>query len=97
MNTKALVRAAAVTIALIAVATIGSELSASFKQFLSSVGGHHWVGKSVLSLVCFGVLYGIFSKVSENTFSIKDTWFLIASVVVSGMAILIFYVQHTYA
>lgn len=94
MNTKALVRAAAVTIALIAATTIGSELSASFKQLLSSISGHHWVGKSVLSLVVFGVLYPVFAKVSRDTFSIKDTWLLIASVVVSGKAILIFYVQH---
>ena len=94
MNTKALVRAAALTIALIAVATIGSELSASFKQFLTSVGGHHWIGKSVLSLVFYGALYGVFSKLSDDTFSLKDTWMLIGSVLVSGLAILVFYVQH---
>lgn len=94
MNTKALVRAAALTIALIAVATIGSELSASFKQFLTSIGGHHWIGKSVLSLVFYGVLYGVFSKLSDDTFSLKDTWLLIGSVLVSGLAILVFYVQH---
>ena len=94
MNTKALVRAAALTIALIAVATIGSELSASFKQLLSSIGGHHWIGKSVLSLVFYGVLYGVFSKLSDDSFSLKDTWLLIRSVIVSGLAILIFYVQH---
>lgn len=94
MNTKALVRAAALTIALIAVATIGSELSASFKQLLTSIGGHHWIGKSVLSLVFFAVLYGVFSKLSDDTFSLKDTWLLIGSVIVSGLAILIFYVQH---
>ena len=94
MNTKALVRAAAFTIVLIALATIGSELSAPFKQLLSSIGGHHWIGKSVLSLVFFGVLYMLFSKLSEDSFSLKDTWLLIGSVVVSGLAILVFYVQH---
>jgi hypothetical protein len=94
MNTKALIRAAALTIVLIAVATIGSELSASVKQLFSSIGGHHWIGKSVLSLVFFGVFYGLFAKLFDDTFSIKDTWLLIASVLVSGLAILIFYVQH---
>ena len=94
MNTKALVRAAALTIALIAVATIGSELSASFKQFLTSVGGHHWIGKSVLSLVFYGVLYGVFSKLSDDTFSLKDTWLLIGTVIISGSAILGFYISH---
>ena len=94
MNTKALTRAAALTIALIAVATIGSELSAPFKQLLSSIGGHHWVGKSVLSLIFFAVLYAVFSKLSDDSFSLKDTWLLIGSVVISGLAILIFYVLH---
>jgi hypothetical protein len=94
MNTKALVRAAALTIALIALATIGSELSASFKQLISSIGGHHWIGKSVLSLVFFGVLYMLFSTLSEDSFSLKDTRLLIGSVVVSGLAILVFYIQH---
>ena len=94
MNTKALVRAAALTIALIAVATIGSELSASFKQFLTSVGGHHWIGKSVLSLVFYGVLYVVFSKLSDDTFSLKDTWLLIGTVIISGSAILGFYISH---
>jgi len=94
MNTKALIRAAALSIALIAVMTIGSELSASLKQLLSSIGGHHWIGKSVLSLVFFGLFFGIFSKLSDDTFSLKDTWLLIGTVVVSGLAILIFYVQH---
>jgi hypothetical protein len=47
MNPKALTWAAATTIALIALATIGNELSCSFKQLLSLIGGHHWIGKSV--------------------------------------------------
>ena len=94
MNTKALTRAAALTIALIGVATICSELSAQFKQFLSLIGGHHWIGKSVLSLVFFGALYAVFSKLLEDSFSLKDTWLLIGTVIISGLAILIFYVQH---
>lgn len=94
MNSKALTRAAAVTIALVAVVTMGSELSAPFKELLSSIGGHHWIGKSVLSLVFFGLLYLFFSKVSDDRFTLKDTGLLIGTVIVSGLAILIFYVLH---
>ena len=94
MNPKAITRAAAVTIALIAVATIGSEQSATFKQLLSSIGGHHWIGKSVLSVVFFGLLYLIFSKVSDKRFALRDTGLLIGTVIFSGLAILIFYVLH---
>ena len=94
MNSKALTRAAAVPVALIAIATIGSELSATFKQFLSLIGGHHWIGKSVLSIVFFGLLYLVFSKFSDERFVLKDTLFLIGTVVISGLAILAFYVWH---
>ena len=94
MNSKAITRAAAATIALIAIATIGSELSATFKQLLSTIGGHHWIGKSVLSVVFFGLLYLVFAKVSDDSFTLKDTGLLVGTVFASGLAILIFYVLH---
>ena len=94
MNSKALTRAAATTIALIAVATISSELSAAFKQLLSTIGGHHWIGNSVLSVACFGLLYLVFSKISDDRFALKDTSLLIGSVFISGLAILGFYISH---
>lgn len=94
MNSKALTRAAAVTIGLIAVATIGSELSAVFKQILVAIGGHHWIGKSVLSVVFFGLLYLVFSKVSDQRFALRDTGLLVGTVIISGLAILTFYVLH---
>lgn len=94
MNSKALTRAAAAAISLVAAATIGSELSGGFKQFLSSIGGHHWIGKSVLSVFSFGLLYLLFTKISDRRFALKDTVLLIGAVVISGLAILAFYVLH---
>ena len=94
MKPRALIRAASVTIAWIAFATIFSEISSSFKSLLSLIGGHHWIGKSVLSPVFFVLLLLVFSKYSDDEFSLKDIWWLIGTVVLSGLAILIFYVQH---
>jgi hypothetical protein len=94
MNPKALTRAAAATIFLIAVATISSELSAGFKQLLSMIGGHHWIGKSVLSVVFFGLLYQVFAKVSDQKLTLKDTGLLIGVVILSGLAIFTFYTLH---
>jgi hypothetical protein len=94
MKSKALTRAAATTIALVALATIGIELSASFKQLLSLIGGHHWIGKSVLSILFFGVLYLVFARYSDDKLSLRDTWWLIGTVILSGLAILIFYISH---
>jgi hypothetical protein len=92
MNSKALIRAAAITIAWVAVATIGSELSAAFKQLLTSIGGHHWIGKSILSAVLFVLSYLSLLKVSDDKLSLRDTTLLIGTVMVAGLAILIFYV-----
>lgn len=94
MNPKALTRAAAVTIAWIALATILSELSSTFKELLALIGGHHWIGKSVLSPVLFGLSYLVFAKLGDDRFSLRDTWWLIGTVVISGLAIVIFYVLH---
>ena len=94
MNSKALTRAAAVTIAWVAVVTIFSELSGSFKALLSSIGGHHWIGKSVLSIVIFGLLYLVFSRFGDDELSLRDAWWLIGTVVISGLAILVFYLLH---
>jgi hypothetical protein len=94
MNSKALIRAATITIAWVAVATIGSELSADFKELLSRIGGHHWIGKSVLTAGFFGLLYFIFSKFLDDRYSLRETVWLTGTVIVSGLAILIFYIMH---
>ena len=94
MKSKALTRAAALSVVLIAAATIGSELSAAFKQLLTLIGGHHWIGKSVLSFIAFGLLFLVFSKISDRRFTLKDTGLLIGAVIFSGLAILIFYIIH---
>ena len=94
MNVKALTRSATVTIALIAAATIGSELSPSFKDLLATIGGHHWIGKSVLSIVFFGVLHLVFSRFTAEDLNFKDGIWLASSVILSGLAILVFYILH---
>ena len=41
----------------IAVATIASEESSVFKAFLAGTFWHHWIGKGILALVVFGLVY----------------------------------------
>ena len=92
MNPKALIRSATIVIALIAVFTILSEQFASVKNFFA-LFGHHWIGKSVLALVLFGVLYMLFAKSNEDLDE-NSVWWLIATVVLSGLAIAGFYTLH---
>ena len=94
MKPTALTRAATITVAWIAFSTIVSELSAPFKGLLTTIGGHHWIGKSVLSIVFFALFYFVFSKVTDTEFSLKETWWLLLAVLLGGLAILIFYVMH---
>jgi len=94
MNSKALIRAATLTVAWVAIATIGSEVFATFKGLLSAIGGHHWIGKSALTLVFMVVFYLLFSRINDDELSLKDTWLLILTNVISGLAIMVFYVLH---
>lgn len=94
MKGRSLIRAAALTVVWIAIVTISSELSSTFKRLLSTIGDHHWVGKSVLSIVFFAGFYLVLSRFDDGEFSLKDTWWLISAVVISGLAILVFYVIH---
>ena len=92
MNPRALIRSASVVIALIAVFTILSELFSPVKGFFAMFG-HHWIGKSVLALVLFGILYLLFSKSAEDIEE-NSVWWLIGTVVLSGLAIVGFYTLH---
>ena len=94
MNPKALTRAATVTIAWIGAVTVHSEMSSTYKELLTLIGGHHWIGKSVLSIFLFAVLYFLFAKFGNDEFTLNDLWWLIGVTIVSGLAIVIFYILH---
>lgn len=48
--------AAALTAVLIAIMTIGGELSAPLKALFVTIGGHHWVGKGIVALIFFVIV-----------------------------------------
>ena len=92
MNPKALIRSTTVVIPLIAVFTVLSEQFLTVKSFFA-LFGHHWVGKSILALLVFGLLYLLLSRYDDN---LEDSsiWWLIAMVVLSWLAIAGFYTWH---
>jgi hypothetical protein len=92
MNPRALIRSTTVVIAMIAIFTVLSELFAPVKGFFA-LFGHHWIGKSVLALVLLAVLYLLFSR-SDQDIAENTVWWLIATVVLSGLAIAGFYTLH---
>lgn len=92
MNPSALIRSTTIVIPLIAVFTILSEQFSAVKSFFA-LFGHHWIGKSVLALVVFGLLYLLLSK-SDNEIDDGSIWRLIGAVVLSGLLIAGFYTWH---
>ena len=69
MNGKeihAMAKASMAAFIFIAAATMLAELSAGFKGFLTTTFGHHWVGKSILSIVVFALVYYYFSSHKGN-------------------------------
>ena len=94
LHATALYRAATVTIWLIAGLTIASELSEPFKTLLASFTGHHWTAKSLIAVVAFFILYGIFRKSKESKNLVADTLLLCLSVVLAGLVIFGFFSWH---
>ena len=75
--------------------TILGELSKSFKTFLTSITGHHWVTKGVVSLIFFVIIYFLISKtVKDNVDSINETIYTATAVILGGLIIFGFYVWH---
>jgi cellulose synthase/poly-beta-1,6-N-acetylglucosamine synthase-like glycosyltransferase len=96
IHIKALSRSTIFTIILIAIFTIWSGVSKLFKTFLVDITGHHWVTKGVFSLLFFVLLYFFFSKIyKDSSLNIrKETYYVIGSVILSGLAIFLFYILH---
>ena len=96
INAKALTRSATIVIALITIVTILTEMIKPFKDLIAKVGGHHWIGKSILSMVFFIGLYIIIaSMVKEDPYDVKkETFILMATTIIGALAILIFYIWH---
>lgn len=91
MNNRALTIATVATIWFIVVLTLGAELSASFKTLVAQIGGHHWVGKSILSTVLFLVVFLLFKKTNESSSVLKNSYLVVGSVVFGGLIIFLFY------
>ena len=92
MNHKASIRSASLTIGLLALFVIASELSSVVKAFFT-LPGHHWVGKSICALLVYGLGFLLFRK-SGPQHSLKDVWSLIWVTLIGGLAVAVFYAWH---
>ena len=88
INIKAMAVSATVVVWLIVVMTILTEISASFKAFLTQLAGHHWTAKSLIAVGIFILLSLILKNSSEDSGAIlKSVTILLGSVVLAGLII----------
>lgn len=71
--------------------TIGGELSVSFKDWLKSFTGHHWLTKSFLSLIVFALVFLLvnFYTREANAKKVKFSIFLLIIFALIGAAALV--------
>jgi hypothetical protein len=89
--------AAMVTIVFISIIVIWAEFSAPFKDWLKNLSGHHWVSKSIFSILLYltatGLLYALPYKYSNDKIG-KIISFLLVSTALGIAVIFLFFTGH---
>lgn len=89
--------AALITIAFVVLITIWAELAAPLKDWLRTLSGHHWVSKSIFSILLYavgtGVLYAIFHEPNDKNLR-KAFMLLFAAVLLGVIMLTAFYTGH---
>lgn len=85
-----------VTMIATAVITIAKEMSEPVKDAFTAIGGHHWVGTSIVLVIIFAIFAFIPEKILWRKPSNVGRWTWVAMVVslLSFLAIFLFYVVH---
>lgn len=94
LNSSALTKSTIAVIWLIVGMTLLSEVSQPFKSFLVQVGGHHWVGKSILAAAAFFVCYLLLKRSGESKAVLAGALGVIGSAVVGGLVVFFFFVRN---
>ena len=94
---RAIILSAILTIAVIVFLTIFGELNAEFKTWLSGTFFHHWIGKSIISVLVFLVSMPIFYVLRLKKIStVFLIWILAAVANLSFGILLAFFFLETY-
>lgn len=89
--------ASILTIVFVVVITIWAELAAPLKDWLKNFSGHHWVSKSIFSLLVYIIFTKIFyftlNEPSENKIRQLLIWLLITTAI-GVVTLTAFYTGH---
>ena len=86
---------AIITIIIITVMTILSEVKVPFKNWLQSMFYHHWIGKGVLALAIF-FIFAHLIKLNPKKDSAYLTNALVTITIICALAIIIFFAWETF-
>ncbi|MBU4292906.1 MAG: hypothetical protein KJ770_02495 [Actinobacteria bacterium] len=98
-NVKALSISSIVSIAFITIITIVAEMVKPLKDGLAAMTGHHWVTKSIIGMLLFIILAIIlgYTTKADNKNSAKFIWGTFWTTIGGSLALLIYFVIHTFA
>jgi len=91
IQTTALSYATLVSVWLIVLLTIVSEISAPLKAGLVSLTGHHWTSKGVVLILVFFLTYFLLRKKEDTIDIARFARLITASVVIGGLMIFGFF------
>jgi hypothetical protein len=89
--------ATVLTMLLITIMTVWSELDNAFKGMLVGMTGHHWVTKSVLSMVFFAVASVILGSAVKESDIKRTALYVSGFAVLFSAAIFVFYIYEFFA
>jgi len=94
---SAIIISSILTISVIVFLTIFGELNPVFKTWLTKTFSHHWIGKSIISVLVFLVLIPVFYVLRLKKISIAVLiWLLVAVANLSFGLLLAFFFFETY-
>ena len=76
---KSAILSSTITIFVIFLMTVVSDKNPVFKAWLTSMFSHHWLGKSILSIVIFSILLLLLYVIKPKISLIMSVWALIVS------------------
>lgn len=87
--------ASIITILYVPIITIGGEFMKPLKDGLKNIFWHHWLGKSVVLILLYAILVGIFSR-TATTDARQDERLLSTITGVAVVSVLTIFVFFTY-
>jgi|SRR3989338_4248186 len=95
VNIKAMSISTMLTVVLIFLITIYTELNSGFKDALKAFAGHHWVAKGIIAFVFFIVAYYVLNHfVSKKEDVLENVELVLVFTVVCSVGIFLFYLYE---